>query len=32
MTAGVAILGLIPMLLSSGVGAETQPSSFKVSE
>jgi cobalt-zinc-cadmium resistance protein CzcA len=24
MTASVAILGLIPMLLSSGVGAETQ--------
>ncbi|KLD63898.1 efflux RND transporter permease subunit [Dyella japonica] len=24
MTAGVAILGLVPMLLSSGVGAETQ--------
>jgi len=25
MTASVAILGLVPMLLSSGVGAETQP-------
>jgi cobalt-zinc-cadmium resistance protein CzcA len=24
MTASVAILGLVPMLLSSGVGAETQ--------
>jgi cobalt-zinc-cadmium resistance protein CzcA len=24
MTASVAILGLLPMLLSSGVGAETQ--------
>ncbi len=24
MTAGVAIIGLVPMLLSSGVGAETQ--------
>ena len=32
MTASVAILHLIPMLLSSGVGAEMQPSSFKVSE
>jgi cobalt-zinc-cadmium resistance protein CzcA len=24
MTASVAVLGLVPMLLSSGVGAETQ--------